>query len=241
MSKKIFQLLLLLVSSQKTVCFISQWQFEGRLIFAPAFVRAPSEMPEGLSSVSFFGLTVGGYVVLEYDASPADRYFEVVEMGSLCFKNGAFGQWGRELFVSTAPAQEACVEIWSVPASLADVDTSEEESLGLGVLEEKSFRIDGWRAAFAEEPKGPRLTTPILWTPEITTLWAPLRLSQNPQPTFPRRLHDLRVSATSIGLKPFELRRHKKNDDDIIWPLPLALCVDGLRIEIAKQKDGENL
>mmetsp|Transcript_18050 Transcript_18050/g.55264 ORF Transcript_18050/g.55264 Transcript_18050/m.55264 type:complete len:257 (+) Transcript_18050:19-789(+) len=205
-----------------------EWCFEGRFVFAPAVVRAPSELPPGVACLSLFGWTLGGYVLLEYNSSPADAYLEVVRMGALCVKNGAVGQWGRKLCVSTERARLACEDLWHVPAVLADVTLDDAgESLRLTAADNR-FRVDGWRRHAS--PPERRLSLPVLWTPEITTLWAPLRL-----PPDDRRksfnLHDLRISGSSLALRRFQLA----GDDDAAPPF--AICVDGLRIEIAAPND----
>jgi hypothetical protein len=97
------------------------WAFEGRVWFQPALVRAPAtpEVAPGVTCLSLFGWTLGGVVCLEYDASPAGPYLEVVEMGALVASSGGgVGQWGSRLWVSTAPAEELCRAVWGVPAEL---------------------------------------------------------------------------------------------------------------------------
>ena len=75
-----------------------------------------------MSAVSLFGWTVGGVVALEYDESPVGPYREYVSMGAVVTKRGALGQWGSRLYVSSAPAEAICKEVWGVPAETAEIE-----------------------------------------------------------------------------------------------------------------------
>ena len=228
-------MLLVLVVPLATAYAPSNWRFEGRFVYAPAIVKAPKDLPEGVDALSIFGWTLGGYVVLEYDTSPADTYFEVVDMGCLCAKNGALGQWGRQLFVSTQPAKDACVENWRVPATLTRVDVDQDGPTSL-TRQTSGFEVQGWRRVSLGS-NGRRIATPVLWTPEITALWAPLRLPADTRRKS-LRLHDLSISATSLGLVPFHLQnRDSEASASGFRPLGFALAADGLRIDIAPFED----
>ena len=43
-------------------------------------------------------------------------------MGSVVTKRGALGQWGSRLYVSSAPAEAICKQVWGVPAETADIE-----------------------------------------------------------------------------------------------------------------------
>lgn len=205
-----------------------QWVFEGRFAVAPALVPA-SSFP---LQVSAFGWTLGGVVALEYDSSPCGSYVEVVEMGSLCAKNGAIGQWGSDLFVSTERAAKACRKIWKVPAQKARLVFEEEGKMGIKRRNDGGFEISGWKnTRTGGSWRSPGL--PVLWTPQIKALWFPLRapLVQNTSPK-QYNLHRLRLSAESLTFSRFS-----RCDQDEIIPLGFAVSADGLRIEIAEQHD----
>lgn len=206
-----------------------RWVFEGRFAIAPALVPAKT-FPLQFSA---FGWTLGGIVALEYDSSPCGSYVEVVDMGSLCWKNGAVGQWGTELFVSTERAAKACKDIWEVPAKKANLVFKDEGEMGI-TRTKNGFEITGWektRTGGSQRSPG----VPLLWTPQIKALWLPLRLPL-PATTAPKdlNLHRLRLSAESLSVSP--ISREETNDDDII-PLGFAISADGLRIEIAERHD----
>ena len=128
------------------------WTFRGRVWFQPAIVRASAAgtVAPGVTTVSFFGWTLGGIVCLEYDtnsysllrthhffssvaqlpppitfrydSSPAGAYLEVVEMGAIVTTfGGGIGQWGSRLWVSTVQAEELCRAVWGVPAELRPI------------------------------------------------------------------------------------------------------------------------
>ncbi len=106
------------------------YQFTGRLWFCPSIVKLP-KITDALSSksvdfLSLFGYTLGGTVTLEYDTSPVGPYKEFVTMSSLVTKNGAIGQWGSRLYVSTQEAEDVCKDIWGVPAEFANIEFYEE-------------------------------------------------------------------------------------------------------------------
>merc|ERR1719247_683833 len=128
------------------------WRFDGRLWFRPAFVRAPEPdaLPEGMSAVSLFGWTVGGVVALEYDESPVGPYREYVSMGAVVTKRGALGQWGSRLYVSSAPAEAICKEVWGVPAETAEIEFVEAgEGLRVEQAPPPSVWVAGRRRAVA--------------------------------------------------------------------------------------------
>lgn len=206
------------------------WVFTGRFIFAPELVRAPESavVPEGVSVLSLFGWTLGGIVALEYDESPVGRYFELVRMAAVVTKNGALGQWGEKLFVSNAEAEAACEDIWEVPAEaipLTFEDAGDELTLtGDG----SNYELSGWgRARGAGRFRSPAL--PVLWTPQIKALWAPLKLPSAIPVTL--NLHNLALSATSLSVRSFADAR--PDPDRRRKDLGFCLAADGLRIAIA--------
>ena len=138
--------------------------------------------------------TLGGVVTLEYDESPVGAYREYVTMGALVTKRGAVGQWGSRLCVSTPTAEAVCREVWGVPAQLADIELCEEgEALaverppppstgaeyydgdGADGAAPVPIRVSGWAATrSAAAGAAPIGGLPVLWTPQIKALWAPL-------------------------------------------------------------------
>lgn len=200
---------------------VASWSFDGRFIFAPALVRS-RDAPNALS---VGGWSLGGFVALQYDAPPAGLapYLEVVEMGALCARNGRIGQWGRELFVSTSEAEQACKDIWGVPARHCQITFDEEGPLSL-TRSKDGFQLSGWsKVRSGGSWRSPAV--PVLWTPEIKALWAPIPV---PTPATPRslKLHDLRLSGTSLRVLRLKCE----------GALGLALAVDGLRIDIDEAK-----
>jgi hypothetical protein len=194
-----------------------------------------------MSAVSLFGWTVGGVVALEYDESPVGPYREYVSMGAVVTKRGALGQWGSRLYVSSAPAEAICKEVWGVPAETAEIEFVEA---GEGLRVEQpppptgpegaaAIRVGGWEAT---RSGGAVLRggLPVLWTPQIKALWAPLV----PLPTDASAggrdlaLHPLRLSATSLRLQWCG----QAPSHDLGTSLPVGLTVDGVRIEIGREK-----
>ncbi|KAJ1458553.1 hypothetical protein M885DRAFT_513053 [Pelagophyceae sp. CCMP2097] len=220
------------------------WEFTGRFAFAPALVRAEAAAtPPGVDVVSLFGWTLGGFVALEYDSSPVGPYLEVVDMGAVVFKGGGIGQWGRELTVSTAAAEKVCKKTWGVPARRANIGFDDGgNTLTLrrsGPAAACAYALAGWAAARSSAPastppageRGFRL--PVLWTPEIKALWAPVRLLTFGAPSDALRLHDLRLSATSLRISGFRLDDAPGFEAPSVIPLGFALTADGVAIEIA--------
>ena len=220
------------------------WRFDGRLWFRPAFVRAPdpTALPAGVRVLSLFGWTLGGNVCLEYDESPVGPYVEYVTMGALVSKRGAVGQWGSRLFVSTDPAEEVCRRVWDVPAEVARISFEETgDSLqvdappALASLDgaPETIRVSGWATTRSSHGEDANRVggVPVLWTPSIKALWAPLVPLPADGEGLP--LHDLRLSASSLRLQVCA-----QSPSDLLGvPLPVGLSVDGLRIEIASAGD----
>lgn len=106
------------------------YQFTGRLWFSPSIVKVPTTTKnntnalssKSVTPLSLFGYTLGGTVTLEYDTSPVGPYKEFVTMSSLVMKNGAIGQWGSRLYVSTQEAEDVCKDVWGVPAEVANIE-----------------------------------------------------------------------------------------------------------------------
>lgn len=227
------------------------WRFDGRFWFRPALVRAPAQgsLPQGVTTLSLFGWSLGGVVALQYDDSPVGPYFEYVTMGALVTKRGAVGQWGRNLYVSTAPAEEVCQRVWGVPAIEADIGFSDEGG-ALRVLEPPAedaassrprISLEGWgETRSASDALGGLVEgLPVLWTPELKALWAPLvpvpssvhaSLSPKDQAL---KLHRLRLAASSLRLHWCP----QASSEALGVPLPVGLSADGLVIEISPELD----
>ena len=221
------------------------YRFDGRLWFNPSLVRCDTVAPPsaGVQFISLFGWTLGGTVCLQYDESPVGPYVEYVTMGALVAKRGAIGQWGSRLFVSTQPAEEVCRRVWDVPAEVADIAFDDAgDGWGLSVAspparvagsQTETIRVRGWAntrsGGTADEAVG---GLPVLWTPSIKALWAPIRV---PLPfgdgDAKLPLHDLRLSVASARVH----LTGQRPSDALGVPLPIGLSVDGLRIEIARE------
>lgn len=217
-----------------------QWLFRGRLWFRPALRPTPpaGALPDGVVALGLFGWTVGGVVALQYDESPVGPYLEYVAMGALVSKRGALGQWGARLYVSSAAAERACVDVWGVPASEARIQFDEEGDwlrVDLPPTPGKvpEIRLSGWTKTRTSAPDDPiRGGLPILWTPTLKALWAPIvpfPAGQTPG----LNLHDLRLSAKSLSLHWC----FQRPSDSLGIPLPVGLSVDGIVIEISERRD----
>jgi hypothetical protein len=154
-------------------------------------------------------------VILEYDYSPVGPYREYVTMGgvvglgrvdvpgessssSLCL-----GQWGTDLYVSTAIAEDVCRRAWGVPAQVANIefeedgedlvdgpgddDDDDDDDEGGGGGRMRKFVLSGWGNArilgdgdgegdVARNARRRYGNVPIFWTPTIKALWAPILL-----------------------------------------------------------------
>ena len=74
---------------------------------------------------------------------------------------------------------------------------------------------------------------PVLWTPQIKALWAPLvPLPEDASEAEPLALHRLRLSATSLRLQWCG----QPGSQDLGTPLGVGLTVDGVRIEIGRKQ-----
>ena len=234
------------------------WCFTGRLWFRPALVKIPSESnpsdprpPPSVSILNLFGYTIGGTVALEYDTSPVGAYREYVTMGAVVSKRGALGQWGSRLYVSTQVAEDVCKEVWGVPAIVADINFVEDEgdseqSLSVEAAPDKfdtsaKQRIDvrGWSNTRVLNKDGPDDdpigNLPVLWTPTIKALWAPLvpfPASDNINNDGALPLHRLRLSASALRLKICP----QSPSDALGIPIGIGLVVDNVLIEISRQE-----
>ena len=220
------------------------YRFDGRLWFQPSLVKCDTITPPaaGVRFLSLFGWTLGGTVCLQYDESPVGPYVEYVTMGALVAKGGAVGQWGSRLFVSTTPAEEVCSRVWNIPAEVADISFNDAgDSLRVDAPparvavdgDAETIRVGGWAntrsGGTSDEAKG---GLPVLWTPSIKALWAPIRLpltAADGDAALP--LHELRLSVASARLH----LSGQPPSDALGVPLPIGLTVDGLRIEIARE------
>jgi len=231
------------------------WCFTGRLWFRPALVRVPSsddpsdpEPPTSVSILNLFGWTIGGTVSLEYDTSPVGPYREYVAMGAVVSKRGALGQWGSRLYVSTQTAEDVCVDVWGVPAEVAEIEfvegggssslrvQSAPNKLVTGV--KQRIEVAGWsktrvlteKELTEAQPKG---GLPVLWTPTIKALWAPLiplpASESDERDSLP--LHKLRLSANAVRLQLCP----QSPSEALGIPIPFGLVVDNVLIEIGRQ------
>ena len=158
-------------------------------------------------------------------------------MGSLVTKRGALGQWGSNLYVSTAAAEDVCQRTWGVPAQLADITFVEEGAAlqvdraprSLDAPGPQPIVVSGWdatRSAAEGAPK--RGGLPVLWTPQIKALWAPLVPLPAPAAAASLELHLLRLSASSLRLNWCG----QQASPELGTPLGIGLSVDSVRIEI---------
>lgn len=204
------------------------WRFEGRFIFAPQLVKVPTTPPDAFVA-NVFGWTLGGVVALEYDSSLVGPYLEFVEMGALVVRNGALGQWGTRLLVSSEEAQKACEDVWRVPAGTRTLSYLEDGETLTVTGDDAATTIGGWgrvRGGLSLfDWRSPAL--PVLWTPQIKALWAPVKLPSTRDVELD--VHVLGLSAKSVALRRFEDRRASAGR----IPLGFALAADGLRIDIA--------
>ena len=205
------------------------WRFEGRFIFRPSLVRVSSSSAQA-TTLSLFGYTLGGSVILEYDISPVGPYTEYVVMGGLVAlgivdigneRRGilGLGQWGTNLYVSTQIAENVCKQVWGVPAQVATINLNESgEVLVDGSLDSNDgFILSGWENARllkndndddnnAAKRYG---NIPIYWTPTIKALWAPLLFpgefgtnkKEKDVESLLLPLHKLRLSASAVRIK----------------------------------------
>ena len=183
-------------------------------------------------------------VLTEYDESPVGPYREYVTMGSLVTKRGAVGQWGSRLYVSTKAAEEVCQRTWEVPAELADISFAEAgEALRVEQApprntdaESTTISVTGWGATrSAAAGAGLQGGIPVLWTPQIKALWAPLV----PLPSLSDNGCQLNLSQLRLSAK--SLRLHwcgQSASSELGVPLGIGLSVDGVRIEIGKLRTG---
>lgn len=164
-------------------------------------------------------------------------------MGGLVTKRGTFGFWGSRLYVSTPEARQDNVDIWGVPAEVADIEYHEGgESLSVDTPPPISddgaappvIRLSGWKATRSDErlrtggwaATNPIGNLPVLWTPRLKILWSPL--VPLPATVAPQQTRPLRLSASSLRLHLCA----QSPSDDLGIPIPIGLSVDGLRIEI---------
>jgi hypothetical protein len=163
---------------------------------------------------------------------------QYVSMGAVVSKRGALGQWGSRLYVSSAAAERACVDVWGVPATEALIQFDEDgDSLRVDLPPTPGrvpeVRLSGWwktRSSAEEAPT--RGGLPVLWTPTLKALWAPF-IPLRPGDSPPLNLHDLRLSAKSLRLHLCG----QASGDELGTPLPVGLSVDGLVIEISERRD----
>ena len=161
-------------------------------------------------------------------------------MGAVVSKRGAIGQWGSRLFVSTPEAEEVCARAWGVPAEVADIRFAEQGTLRVdsppplvssGPSAPPSISVGGWAATRSAADGGVlRGGLPVLWTPQIKALWAPLVPLPQGAAALALPLHRLRLSARSLRLHACG----QAASDALGISLPVGLSVDGVRIEIGR-------
>ncbi|EKX40305.1 hypothetical protein GUITHDRAFT_113547 [Guillardia theta CCMP2712] len=179
------------------------WIFKGRVWFQPRIVRSKQEsLPSGAAPLSLFGWSLGGVVCLEYDESPFGAYLEFVEMGSLVLQQGFVGHWGKRLCVSTKGAEERCKEIWGVPAESINIDFDAAPATSMSVEQgEEGVRVLGWGKMGRDKADDYWGSIPLLWTPQVKTLWFPVQLGAGSgREEEGLRLHRLRVSGKDVRI-----------------------------------------
>lgn len=234
------------------------WYFRGRVRFRPALVSAPQSVTEGVRPISLFGLSIGGFVCLEYDESPVGPYFEVVQMAAAVFSERLWtaALWGSRLMVNDKEADRANGDVWGVPSECRDIvfesdgDPAVFADQGTG-----SLHIGGWSdMRFADAGAEPWGQLPIWWTPTLKALWAPISLwkDDNAGGTLP--LRRLRLSAASLRLRwapagdggdaavpsvGEDSKSVASTSIEEAWrvPLPLVIEADGVLIEIGREFD----
>ncbi|CAJ1414095.1 unnamed protein product [Effrenium voratum] len=217
-----------------------QWAFGGRVWFRPALVQTPEPSPPEVTFLSLFGWSLGGVVCLEYDESPCGPYREVVDMGALVLRNGAVGQWGSRLCVSSKEAEQICREIWQVPAEQRQITfAGDSKPLRCSVAND-AVDVAGWEALrLCDGAEGLGLTVspsgrlPVWWTPQIKALWLPFRLGGPEEIEQPLALHQLFLSAVKVSLQwrwPGEDKATTGEAEGLA--LPFSILADGVKIEI---------
>jgi hypothetical protein len=177
-------------------------------VYRPALVRAPSPsaVPAACTSLSLWGWTLGGIVVLEYDTSPVGPYREYVRLGGLALTTTTAatssnrrsvvlaGQYGAQLCVTTRQAQILCEQVWDLSAQRARIDfvsannddseDDDDHSVSVRVNEDETgVSVRGWANAVrrgdeVDEQVGGGLSVSLslLWTPKIKAIWTPVFL-----------------------------------------------------------------
>eukprot|EP00960_Hanusia_phi_P074704 768292-Hanusia_phi.AAC.1 len=212
------------------------WSFKGRVWFQPRIVRTQKEgLPQGAYPLSVFGWSLGGVVCLEYDESPFGSYLEFVEMGSLVLQQGFVGHWGKRLCVSTKEAEERCKEIWGVPAESISIDFDRAASEGMSVEQgEEGVKVRGWNKLGRDKAEQYWGSIPLLWTPQVKTLWFPVQLGggrREEEEEEGLRLHRLRVSGKDIRIT---LDRPRLLPSGEFLP-GIGLGVKNVKIEISER------
>ena len=119
-------------------------------------------------------------------------------------------------------------DVWRVPAGTRSLNYVEAGDTLTVEGDDASTKIDGWSRVKGGlrlfDWRSPAL--PVLWTPQIKALWAPVKLPSSRDVDLD--VHVLGLSATSIALRRFR-------DERDVDRIPLGFCVaaDGLRIDIA--------
>ena len=216
-------------------------------------VQQPPPPPPSVTILQIFGWTIGGSVALEYDDSPVGPYREYVTMGALVSKRGSLGQWGSKLYVNTKPAEDVCRSTWNVPAELANIDFFSNDKSSLSVVsapdstrttdKKQTIQVGGWEqtrvlkttnSSGGEKEIKRNGGLPVLWTPSIKALWAPLvPLPSSSTDDSKLPLHRLRLSASAIRLTFCPQKPNKT----LGIPIPIGLVVDNVLIEIGRENE----
>jgi len=229
------------------------WSFSGRVRFRPAIVStSEAEVAKGVRVLSLFGLTVGGSVCLQYDASPVGPYLEVVQMAALVFSERLWtaALWGCNLMVNSDKADNANKEVWGVPSEYRDIDFQAGGSPGVFIDNAGGLRVGDWDAmSFAAAGARPWGGLPIWWTPTLKALWFPFsaRRDEDKGGTLP--LRRLRLSAAALRLRWVtpgpsgdDFREPQVDpavggEESFVMPLPFVVEADGVLIEIGEVFD----
>lgn len=237
------------------------WFFRGRVRFRPAMVSTPQEAASaGVPLLKLFGLSVGGFVCLEYDESPVGPYFEVVQMAAAVVSERLWtaALWGSRLMVSDKDADTANRNVWGVPSEFRDIAfEAEGKPAVFADTDTGSLRIGDWgNMRFADPDAVTWGQLPIWWTPTLKALWAPLSLWRNEDKGGALPLRRLRLSASALRLRwapagaggdaavpalagrsPDDTGDGGGGGEEMRIPLPFVIEADGVLIEIGKEFD----
>jgi len=132
----------------------------------------------------------------------------------------------RSFVAPTAGREDIRVVNWARTRSSGKSSSSCDASNEGGISDKPPTRYGG---------------VPVLWTPSIKALWAPLvplpaPSSTSNAPAAPLPLHQLRLSATSLRLHWCSQAAGAEGLEALGLPFPVGLSADGLRIEIGRER-----